>query len=67
MELLYMLAGAALFAGGFFCARILMKKDVQPIAQLDEPQEPTPEEKERARQLAKQWENWISFDGRPRE
>lgn len=67
MELLYMLAGAMLFAGGFFCARFFAPKYQMPDNTPAEPEGPTADEVERAKLIAKQWENWIGYDGRPRE
>ena len=61
MTIVYMLTGAALFMGGFFCAWKLKPPNI--IERVKDPiQEPI--EDETLKSIQEQYANWMSYDGR---
>lgn len=61
MTILYMIAGAALFMGGFFVAWKLKPPNI--IERVKEPiKEPITDET--MKNIQEQYANWMSFDGR---
>lgn len=57
-----MIAGAAIFTGGFFVG----KNTVKPAEVKPPDQPPKPEKIEIPEEIAKQVANWMNYDGRPK-